>query len=435
LPDTASTWSSEPRSPLAELTDARVGEAIGWRYAYLAAQAGLSLALYIGLAMVLPASAFAICAVALGSLVAVQVVADFGFSQAAVAALPNPATVGPALPRLVLEAGIARLVLAGAVVALAGSCALALAFPPSARMAVVAIGPASALAVVVAGVDGILRAHGRFRRPVLLVGASRLGGLPAIGVAVATGDAEATCAAISAGILLGSTPALLELRRHWRAADGRAAVRPLLRVAAPLGASNLCILASARVNTIVLGSTASIASAAVFESAWRVFQVGQYALGAAATAVAPFVAAGISDPEARGTLLRRRLRRTALVMAVGGSAVGAAIVLMRHPIADVVAAGEPDAVARSLVLLAPALPISLLLLLATVTLSASSRRDRTWVLRAYAAGASVNVLALLGLAGSSPDVAGAAASALGLCVTLAVLAPRCKGMLAEVRTG
>jgi len=398
-------------------------------------QAGLSLVLYVGLASVLPAPAFAVCAVALGSLVAVQVVADFGFSQAAVAALPNPAVVGPVMPPLVLEAGIARLVLAGGAAAFIGSCALALAVPASARTALIAIGPASALAVVVSGVDGILRAHGRFRRPVLLVGASRLGGLPAIGVAAATGDAEATCIAISAGILLGSTPALLELRRHWSAADGRAAMRPLLRVAAPLGASNLCILASARINTIVLGSSASIASAAVFESAWRIFQVGQYALGAAATAVAPFVAAGLSDPSNRGARLHHRLRRTVLAMTIGGAALGALIILLRRPIADVVFNGGADEVARSLVFLGLALPASLMLLFATVTLSASSGRDRIWVLGAYAAGAAVNLVVVSALSHSSPDVAGAVASAIGICVSLAVLMPRFKHMLDRLRSG
>ncbi|MEA2194907.1 MAG: hypothetical protein QOG42_1341, partial [Solirubrobacteraceae bacterium] len=173
---------------MSDLTDDRVGEATGWRYAYLLAQAGLSLVLYVGLAAVLPAPAFAICAVALGSLVTVQAVADFGFSQAAVVALPNPATVGPAIARPVLEAGVARLVLAGAGVALAGCCLLALAVPAPARSALVAIAPASALSVVVAGVDGILRAGGHFRRPVRLVAASRLGGLAAIAVAAATGD-------------------------------------------------------------------------------------------------------------------------------------------------------------------------------------------------------------------------------------------------------
>jgi O-antigen/teichoic acid export membrane protein len=420
---------------MAELTEDRVGEATGWRYAYLLAQAGLSLLLFVGLAAVLPANAFAVCAVALGSLVAVQAVADFGFSQAALAVLPNPGTVGPAMGRLVLESGIARLVLAGAGAALAGSCLLALAVPQSARLAIVAIAPASALAVVVAGVDGILRAHGRFRRPMLLVGASRLGGLPAIGVAAATSDAAATCAAVSAGIVLGTMPALYELRRHWIAADGRPAIRPLLRVAAPLGASNLCILASARINTIVLGSAASVASAAVFESAWRVFQVGQYALGAAATAIAPFVAAGLSDPKVRGPLLHRRLRRTVLTMTLGGGALGAAIVVLRHPIADVVSGGGADAVARSLVLLGPALPVSLLLLFTTIMLSASSVRDRYWVLGAYATGAGVNLLTVLMLAASSADVAGAAASALGMCATLAVLVPRLREALRAIRSG
>lgn len=420
---------------MAELSEDRVGEATGWRTAYLIVQGGLSLALYVGLAAVLPAPDFAICAVALGSLVAIQAVADFGVSQAAVAALPNPASVGAALGRLVLEAGIARLVLMGAASALVGSCALALAVPAVARDAILAIGPASALAVVVAGVDGILRADGRFRRPVALVGASRLGALPAVGVGAATGDAEATCAAISGGILLGSLPALHELWRHWSAADGRPAVRPLLRVAAPLGAANLCILASARLNTIVLGATATIASAAVFESAWRVFQVGHYAAGAAATAIAPFVAAGLAEADDRRLALLRRLRRTARATVLGGVALGALIVVLRHPVAAVVSGGPAEPVARSLVLLGVVLPVSLLLLLATVTLSASSTRDRLRVLGAYSAGAVANLLAVLTLAGRSADVAGAAASSMGICVTFAVLAPRLRELLGPIRTG
>ena len=407
---------------LPDLSDARVAEATGWRYAYLFVQGGLSLALYIGLAAVLPGPAFAVCAVALGALVVVQAAADFGFSQAAVAALPNPATLGEVLPRGVLESGIARLMTAGAVVALLASCAVALAVPAQARVALVAIGPASALAVVLAGVDGILRAGGQFRRPVLLVGSSRVGALPAIAVAAATEDADLTCAAISAGIVLGSLPAIAELARRWRAADGRPAMRPLLRTAGPLGASNLFILAGARVNTLVLGGIASISSAAVFESAWRVFQTAQYALGAGATAVAPFVAAALAD--GRGDMLRVRLRRTAVQVLVGGVGVGAAVALARHPIADLVSSSGAASVADSLIVLAPALPASLLLLVATITLSVSSARDRTWIFRAYGAGAVTNLVAVVTLADRSPGRAGAIASTVGICVTLAVLAPR-----------
>ena len=367
----------------------------------------------------LPGREFAICAVALGALVAVQAVADFGFSQAAIAALPNPATLGTILPRPVLEAGVARLVFAGAAAALAGSCAVALAVPADARVALIAIGPASALAVVVAGLDGILRAGGDFRRPVLIVGASRFGALPAIAVAAWTQEAVVTCATVSAGILAGSVPALRGLWRHATAADGAAAMRPLLRMAAPLGLSNLCILASARINTILLGSAASLASAAAFESAWRVFQFGQYALGAAASAVAPFVAAGLAgDP---GSSLHRRLRRTVLTMLAGGCALGAAIVLLRHPIADVVTGGASGSVARSLVPLGIVLPAGLVLLFATLTLGASSAHDRRRVLAAYAAGAIANVVVLLALAGSSADVAGAVAASAGICLTLALL--------------
>ena len=426
---TARTSSSGPRSPLADLSDARVAEATGWRYAYLVAQAGLGLVLYVGLAAVLPGPEFAICAVALGALVAVQAVADFGFSQAAIAALPNPGTLGTVLARPVLEAGIARLVLAGALAAMAGSCAVALAVPAAAQVALVAIGPASALAVIVAGLDGILRASGDFRRPVLIVAASRLGALPAIGVAAWSEDAVTTCLAISGGIVLGSAPALRALWTYATAADGAPAMRPLLRMAAPLGLANLCILASARANTILLGAIASIASAAAFESAWRVFQFGQYALGAAASAVAPFVAAGLSAD--RDASLHRRLRRTLLTMVLGGGVLGAAIVLLRHPLAALVTGGPSDAVARSLVPLGVVLPAGLTLLFATLALSAASSRDRRRVLAAYAAGAVVNVGVLLALVDSSPDVAGAAASSVSICVTLAILVAPFRRLLAR----
>jgi hypothetical protein len=100
-----------------------------------------------------------------------------------------------------------------------------------------------------------------------------------------------------------------------------------------------------------------------------------------------------------------------------------------------VSGGGADAVARSLVILGPALPVGLLLLFATITLGAASARDRLWVLGAYAAGASVNLVSVALLATGSPDVAGAAASALGMCVTLAIVAPRLKAMLGRIRTG
>ena len=428
---TAPTSNSRRIVPRPDLSDARLAEATGWRYAYLTVQAGLSLGLYVGLAAVLPGPAFAVCAVALGALVVVQAAADFGFSQAAVAALPNPATLGPILPRAVLESGVARLVTGGAAVALGLSCAVALMVPAQARGALIAIGPASALAVVMAGVDGILRAGGRFRRPVLLTGLSRLGALPAIGVAAATKDAQLTCIAISAGILAGSLPAIRELRRRWLGADGRAAVRPLLRAGAPLGLSNLFILAGARANTLVLGGIASISSAAVFESAWRVFQAGQYVLGAAATAVGPFVAAALS--EGRRSALHARLRRTASVVTCGGAAIAAAIVLLRHPLADAVSGGDSEPVVASLVILAPVLPASLLLLFATVSLSAVSSHERAWIFTAYGAGALVNLVAVIVLADGSPSTAGAWASAAGVCVSLVVLGPRFALLFRDLR--
>ena len=75
-------------------------------------------------------------------------------------------------------------------------------------------------------------------------------------------------------------------------------------------------------------------------------------------------------------------------------------------------------------ILAPALPLNLLLLLATITLSAGSRGDRRVIAGAYAAGAAVNVLLVLLLATSHAATAGALGAAAGIVCALAIAGPR-----------
>ena len=79
---------------LSGLGPERLAEATRWRYAYLFAQGGLSLVLYLVLGIVLDEAAFSTTAVALGVVVIAQALGDFGLSQAAVVIIPNPDALG-----------------------------------------------------------------------------------------------------------------------------------------------------------------------------------------------------------------------------------------------------------------------------------------------------------------------------------------------------
>ena len=109
-------------------------------------------------------------------------------------------------------------------------------------------------------------------------------------------------------------------------------------------------------------------------------------------------------------------------MLAGGCVLGAAIVLLRHPLADLVTGGASGPVARSLVPLGIVLPAGLD---AAVRDADAQRRvqprppPRARGLRGRRGRQRACVL--LALAGSSPDVAGAAASSVSICVTLAIL--------------
>jgi O-antigen/teichoic acid export membrane protein len=400
----------------------RLREATAWRYGYLVAQGGLSFLLYVVLGRILPAATFAACSTALGVVVITQAAGDFGFSQAALAVLPNAGTLKRSFRRSDLESGAALTFLLAAVAAVALSLLAALVVPGPAALPVIAVAPAAGIAVAVAGTDGILRAEGEFRRPVLFVAASRLGAFASVPVAASSGSSTATCVAVSSGTLICSVPALRLLVARLHAGTPRGAAKAFAAAAAPLGVSNAAIIASARFNTIILGGVASLHAAAVFESAWRLFQVGQYALGGAPTAASPFIANAIS--EHRMSELRAALRRASGLIVLGGAVFGGVLVLAREPVCRVLFATLGPSVARSLLWLAPALPLNLMVLLMSITLAAVSSADRRWVAIAYLVGAVFNAVVLLSLAGRHPDIAGGAAAATGILATTLVLAAR-----------
>jgi O-antigen/teichoic acid export membrane protein len=305
--------------------------------------------------------------------------------------------------------------------------------PGEAAGAVVAVAPTAGIAVAVAGTDGILRAEGEFRRPVLIVTASRLGAFAAVPLAAASGSATLTCIGISAGTVVCSLPALRLLVARLRAGVGRKTVRAFAGVAAPLGVSNAAIVASARLNTVILGGIATLRAAAVFESAWRLIQVGQYAFGGAPTAAAPFIASALSGRRIKE--LRHTLRRTGLMVIVGGGMFAGALIVARGPLDRALFGTLGPSIGRSLLWLAPALPLNLLMLLMSIALASVSSADRRWIAVAYVAGAGVNLAVLLAIVHSDPDVAGSVAAASGILATTLILGARLLALLTRLGLG
>ena len=118
-------------------------------------------------------------------------------------------------------------------------------------------------------------------------------------------------------------------------------------------------------------------------------------------------------------------------MTLGGGAAGGLMIMLRHPTADVVSNGGAHEVARSLVLLGFALPVCLLLLFATCRAERVLARRSPMGPGRYAAAAAVNLVTVSILSDSSPDEAGAAASAIGICGSLAVLGTRFRGRVSR----
>jgi O-antigen/teichoic acid export membrane protein len=397
---------------MSRLAPDRLAGAAAWRYAYLAVQGTSSLVLFVALAHVLPSAALRTAALAQGVLVVSQALGDFGLSQTSVTALTAQLAE---MPRRAadLRAAAARAFLLAAGAGGALSLVTIAFLPGAARLPVALIAPAAALTVVVAGADGLLRAGANFHQPVLLVACSRGGMYLAVPVAMASGAASWTCAAMSAGAALGTLPALRYLLAQQSAGDPRGWVT-FVKSALPLGLSQLFVVTATRFNTIVLGAIGSLAAAAAFEAAWRLFQLGQYAVGAFATAVAPFMADALGARRERDA--QRLIRRSMLLMVVGGVAVGAVLLWLRRPIAELLFDELSAPAAAAMVPLGFMLPLTLTGLLASYALAATEAGRRA-VLWSSAGGALVNVGTMV-VVGVHHGARGAAIScAAGLAVS------------------
>lgn len=395
----------------------RLPAAIAWRFAYLVLQGGLSLTLFAILAHQLPRHAFAATAVAQGVLVIAQAVGDFGLSQSAVAVLPAQIAAEPDA-RAELLRGAALLYAAAALAALAITLAAVLVVPAAARAPVALIAPAGAVAVLVSGADGLLRAQGEFRRPAAVVTLSRLGAFAGVGAAAAGASAAGTCAAIAGGTVLASLPAGRLLLGYVRAAR-RGRARELRHAANALGLGELCIIASGRLDTVLLSAVAGTLAGAGFESAWRVYQLAQYVVGGLASAVAPFVAdaAGAGELRRAGELIRR----VGTVVLVLGLLLGGAMLALGGPLSRALFGSLGPEVAHALPPLALLTPLSFLGFFAMIML-ATAPSQRWWIIPANALGALINVAVLLAITGHGQLRHGTEACAIGLAVgSLALL--------------
>jgi O-antigen/teichoic acid export membrane protein len=395
----------------------RARAAAGWRFAYLLAQAGGSLILFAGVAQLLPADQFAATAVALGALVLAQAVGDFGLSQAAVTVLPARMAAQPGR-RADLLAGAARgsawAALAGAII----TVCLAVAVAKPARDPTLLVAPAAATAVVLAGIDGLMRSVGEFRRPVGLMLMSRIGSLAALPVAAVADSATAVCIAVSAGSIVGSMPAGLALLQRARLSR-EPEVKGFLRAALPLGASQVMVVGAARANTVMVSVIASVGAAAAFEGAWRLYQLGQYVAGGLATAVAPLIAHALGSRE--DDLARREIRRAAAVVAGLGLSAMVALLVLDDPASRLLFGADfGPRVARALTPLAIVTPLAFVAFLATVVL-AVGRRGRRLILAANTLATAINVTLVIILVPTKGALGATIAAAAGIGVASAAL--------------
>lgn len=395
-------------SPRPFRTDRLLGASV-WRMTFLLVQGGGSVALAAALGHILDARAFAITSLVQGVLVIAQAIGDFGLAQATVTVLPAWIARSPS-STAELMAGAARAYLCAAAAAFGLTLASVVLVPGAGRIPILVCAPAAAATVIVAGADGLLRSRGRFRRPVVLVLSSEVGGFAGIPVALATHSATWTCVAVSLGTVVGSVGALKTLGRHLTdsqvpsnasARQGHAVAggwtRALLRAAAPLGVAQVFIVLGARFDTLLAASLTGLLAAGTFEGAWRVYQLGQYAAGALATAAAPFIATSIGSGDGSRTyaLLRQLLLR---LLAVGLLA-GATLYLARRPLSHALAGSLASPVSHGLVFLAATSPFAATGMAAFYTLIALED-ERRLVLGCFALGAVVNVALCIALGGS-----------------------------------
>jgi O-antigen/teichoic acid export membrane protein len=371
------------RDPFAR---ARLGGAVGWRLAYLAIQGVGSILLFSSLGHVLGRNAFAATAVALGVTVIAQSIGDFGLSQAAVTVLPTRVAARPeSAPELL--AGAALAYFGAAVLGFALTLGGALLVPSAAFWPVAVSAPAAAATVLVSGADGILRSQAEFRRPVLLMACSEGAGFVGLPVAILTHSAVWTCAAISVGMALGAAGSVVTLVRLRRTRT-TVAVRPFVRASFPLGLSQVFIALGTRADTLLAGALSGLLAAGTFEGAWRIYQLGQYAVGGVASAAAPFIADAVGAGRNKDGL--RLLRQLFTALLVLGTAGGAALYLGRIPIANVLAGSLAVPVARVVPTFALVSPIAAVGLVGFFTLIGRDGQRR-YVLGAIAAGAMANL--------------------------------------------
>ncbi len=101
-----------------------------------------------------------------------------------------------------------------------------------------------------------------------------------------------------------------------RAAPGGGKAGSFARAALPLGLSQLLVVGSARINTLVLASVGRLRDAAAFESGWRMFQVLQYLGGGVASAMSPVFATAVGVG-AKDDARRLATRATWCLLAAG----------------------------------------------------------------------------------------------------------------------
>lgn len=371
-----------------------------WRMTFLLIQGGGSVVLSAALGHILDARAFATTSLSQGVLVIAQAIGDFGLAQAAVTVLPAWIARSPESSTPLL-AGAARAYVYAGGAALLLTLASALIVPEAAVVPIIVCAPAAGATVLVAGADGLLRSQAKFRLPVLFVAASELGGFVGIPVAIATHSAIWTCAAVSGGTTLGATGAVvtlygyrskLKLQRQHRPIAGQDNLVPntraFLRAATPLGVAQIFVVLGARFDTLLAASLTGLVAAGTFEGAWRIYQLGQYAAGALATAAAPFIANALGARELPQAfaLLRRLLLRLSGV----GLVAGALLYVARWPLAHLLAGSLAAPVAHGLVFLAVVSPIAAVGVPAFYTLIALDG-ERHLVLGCVALGAVVNL--------------------------------------------
>jgi O-antigen/teichoic acid export membrane protein len=363
----------------------RLADASAWRMTFLLVQGGGSVILSAALSHILDARAFSTTSLTQGVLVIAQTIGDFGLSQAAVTVLPARIAASPESAKRLL-AGAANMYLYAGAAAFLLTLASVVIVPKAALVPIAVSAPAAAAMVLLAGADGLLRSQGEFRRPVMFVVTSELGGFIGIPVALGTHSPAWTCAAVSAGTTVGAACAVLTLRAH---AGGAAhAARGLLRAAMPLGLTQAFVVLCTRVDTLLAASLTGLVAAGTFEGDWRIYQLGQYAAGALATAAAPFIASrlGANQVPQALALLRRLLLRLLGVGLVGG----ALLYFARWPLAHLLAGSLSIPVAHGLVFLAAVSPIAAVGLPAYYTLIVLDG-ERLHVLGCFILGAAVNL--------------------------------------------